>query len=74
MTYPKNKDAAEDEAELQEDATEVLAGKHTCHSSDIAFDVPHSTLYYRVKYGKKPQNQAHEDDQDLTHVEEKELV
>src|SRR5271169_1719924 len=74
MTRPKNPDAAENEAKLQEAAAEVLAGKHTCHSAAIAFDVRRSTLYDRVKYGKKPRNQAHEDDQNLTHVEEKELV
>jgi hypothetical protein len=67
-------DAAENEAKLQEAAAEVLDGKHTCHSAAIAFDVRRSTLYDRVKYGKKPRNQAHEDDQNLTHVEEKELV
>src|SRR5271169_5832223 len=58
MTRPKNPDTAENEAKLQE----------------AAFDVRRSTLYDRVKYGKKPRNQAHEDDQNLTHAEEKELV
>jgi len=40
----------------------------------IAFDVPGSTFYDRVKYRKKARNQAHEDTQNLTHAEETELV
>ena len=74
MTRPKNKEAAENEVKLQEAIAAVLAGKHTCHSAAIAFNVRRSTLYDRVKYGKKSRNQAHEDDQNLTHAEEKELV
>lgn len=74
MTRPKNEAAAENEAKLQEAVAAVLDNKHTCHSAAIAFDVPRSTLYDRVKYGKKPRNQAHEDDQNLTHAEEAELV
>jgi hypothetical protein len=74
MTRPKNKQAAENEVKLQEAIAAVLAGKHTCHSGALAFNVRRSTLYDRVKYGKKPRNQAHEADQNLTHTEEKELV
>src|SRR5439155_11768894 len=54
--------------------TAVLNKEHTCHSAAIAFNVPRRTLYYRVKENRKPRNQAHERDQNLTHAEEKELV
>lgn len=74
MTRPKNPDAAEKEARLQEAITAVRKGEHTCHSASIAFDVVRRTLYGRVKENRKPYNQAHERDQNLTHVEEKELV
>src|SRR5271170_6891724 len=74
MTHPKNKAAAENEVKLQEAIAAVRTGKYTCHKAAIVFNVRRSTLYDRVKYGKKPRNQAHEDDQNLTHVEEKELV
>jgi DDE superfamily endonuclease/Tc5 transposase DNA-binding domain len=74
MTRPKNKADGVNEARLQKAIAEVLDGKHTCYSAHIAFDVPCSTLYDRVKYGKKARNQAHEDAQNLTHAEEAELV
>ena len=56
MMCPKNKAAAANEARLQEAIMAVLDGKHTCYSAHIAFDVPRSTLYDRVKYGKKARN------------------
>jgi hypothetical protein len=71
MTRPKNPNAAEKEARLQEAITLVLNGEHTCHSAAIAFNVPRRTLYDRVNGNKKPRNQAHERDQNLTHAEEK---
>lgn len=74
MTRRKNKADAEKEAKLQEAVATVLDNKHTCHSAAIAFNVPRSTIYDRVKYEKKPRNQAHENDQNLTHAEEAELV
>jgi DDE superfamily endonuclease/Tc5 transposase DNA-binding domain/helix-turn-helix, Psq domain len=74
MTCPNNPNAAEKEARLQEAIAAVLNDKHTCHSAAIVFNVPRRTLYDRVKGNKKPRNQAHELDQNLTHAEEKELV
>jgi DDE superfamily endonuclease/Tc5 transposase DNA-binding domain/helix-turn-helix, Psq domain len=74
MTRPNNPNAAEKEARLQEAIAAVLNDKHTCHSAAIVFNVPRRTLYDRVKGNKKPRNQAHEPDQNLTHAEEKELV
>lgn len=74
MTRPKNKAAAENEAILQQAIAAVLNDEHTCHSAAIAFTVPRSTLYDRVKYGRKARNQAQEDNQHLTHTEEAELV
>src|SRR5271170_8313163 len=74
MTRPKNSNATEKEAQLQEAITAVLNDEHTCHSAAIIFNVPRRTLYDRVKGNKKPRNQAHELDQNLTHTEEKELV
>ena len=74
MTRPKNPDAAEKEARLQEAITAVQKAEHTCHSAHIAFDIPHHTLYSHVKENRKLHNLAHKKDQILTHVEEKELV
>ena len=74
MTRPKNPDAVEKEARLQEAIIVIQKDEHTCHSTHIAFDVPHHTLYGHVKENRKPHNLAHEKDQILTHVEEKELV
>ena len=73
MTHPTNKEQAEKEAKLQEAVASVLNKQHTCHSAALAFNVPHQTLYDRVK-GKMPRNKAHEADQILSHAEEKELV
>ena len=74
MTRPKDQAAAEKEARLQEAIAAVKAKEHTCYSAAKAFNVPPRTLYDRVNGGKKPRNQAHERDQNLTHAEEKELV
>ena len=74
MTRPKDKLAAEKEANLQLAIAAVLNHEHTCHSAAIAFDVPRRTLYNRVNGNMKPRNQAHERDQNLTHAEETELV
>src|SRR5271154_6877918 len=74
MTRPKDQAAAEKEARLQEAIAAVKAKQHTCYSAAKAFNVPPRTLYDRVNRGKKPCNQAHEHDQNLTHAEEKELV
>ena len=74
MTRPRDIKAAEREAQLQEAIAAVQNKEHTCHSAAIAFNVPRRTLYHRVKGNKKPRNQAHEQAQNLTHAEEKELV
>ena len=74
MTRAKNPDTADKEARLQEAITAVQNKEHTCHSAAIAFNVPCRTLYGRVNENRKACNQAHESDQVLTHVEEKELV
>src|SRR5271168_4352231 len=74
MTRPKDPDAAEKEARLQEAITTVLNHEHTCHSAHLAFNVPRRTLYARVHENVKPHNQAHEKDQNLTYAEEKLLV
>jgi helix-turn-helix, Psq domain len=74
MTRPKNPNAAEKEARIREAITAVLNDEYTCHSAAIAFNVPRRTLYDCVKGNKKPRNQAHERDQNLTYAEEKELV
>jgi hypothetical protein len=44
------------------------------YSAAIVYNVPRRTLYDRVRGNKKPRNQAHERDQNLTPTEEKELV
>ena len=74
MTRAKNPDTADKEARLQEAITTVQNKEHTCHSTTITFNVPRRTLYDRVNENRKACNQAHESDQVLTHVEEKELV
>ena len=74
MTRPKNPEAAEREARLQEAITAVLNNEYTCHTAATVFNVPRRTLYDRVKGNKKPRNQAHEPNQNLTHMEERELV
>jgi helix-turn-helix, Psq domain len=74
MTRPKNPEATDKEAQLQEATTAVLNKEHTCHSAAVAFNVPHQTLYYSVKGTRKACNQGHEHNQILTCVEEKELV
>src|SRR5271169_6401794 len=73
MTCPKNQEAIEKEARLQEAMAAVLAKKHTAASAALAFNVPCSTLYDRLD-GKPPRNKAHETEQLLSHAEEKELV
>ena len=47
---------------------------YKCHTTVIVFDVPRRTLYDHVKENKKARNPAHERYQNLTHVEEKELI
>ena len=74
MTRCKNPEAAEKEAHLQEAITAVLNGDFNGYQAARHFNVPKRTLYDRVKLGKKPRNQAHECDQNLTIAEEKELV
>jgi len=74
MTRPKNQAAAEQEARLQEAIAAVKNNQYTCYAAAKVFNVPPRTLYDRVNGGKKPRNQAHECDQNLTHDEEKELV
>jgi len=74
MTRPKNPDAIEKEARLQEAISSILRKRHTCHTAALAFNVPRRTLYDRVRGGRKFRRQAHEHDQILTHAEEKELV
>ena len=74
MTRPKNPATTENESRLQEAITVVKRKQHTCYSAAKVFGVPPRTLYDRVNDGKKSYNQAHEHDQNLTHVEEKELV
>jgi hypothetical protein len=44
MTRPKNPNAAEKEARIQEAITAVLNDEYTCHSAAIAFNAP-SELY-----------------------------
>jgi hypothetical protein len=74
MTRAKNPLAVEKEARLQEASAAVAKGEHTCYSAAATFHVPYRTLYNRVKLGTKPRNLAHEDEQILTAMEEKELV
>ena len=74
MTRPKNKLAAEKEAQLQLAIAAISNREHTCHSAAIAFDVPHRILYNHITGNMKSHNQAHESDQNLTHAEEKELI
>jgi hypothetical protein len=74
MTRPKNPAAAENESRLQKAIAAVKRKEHRCYSAAKVFGVPPRTLYDRVNGGKKPRNQAHKCDQNLTHAEEKELV
>ena len=74
MTRAKNPPAAEKDAHLQEAVAAVAKKEHTCYSAAATFNVPYRTLYNRVKLGTKPRNLAHEDEQILTAMEEKELV
>ena len=74
MTCPKNPEAVQKEARLQEAIAAVKRGEHTCHSAAPAFGVRRRTLYGRVNENRKPRNQAQENNQILTHAEEKELV
>ena len=71
MTCPKDQTATEKEVQLQEAIATVKNEQHMCYSAAKAFNVPPRTLYDRVNGGKKPHNQAHEHDQNLTHMEEK---
>ena len=74
MTRPKNPEAIEQEARIQEAIIAIKNKQHTAHTAAIAFNVPRRTLYRRVKENTKPRNLAHERDQILTHAEERELV
>ena len=74
MTRAKNPLAAEKEAHLQEAVAAVAKKEHICYSAAATFNVPYRTLYNRIKLGTKPRNLAHEDEQILTAMEEKELV
>jgi hypothetical protein len=73
MTRPKNQEAIEKEARLQEAMAAVLAKKHNASSNAHAFNIPNQILYDRLD-GKSPRNKAHETEQLLSHVEEKELI
>lgn len=74
MTRPKDVTTAEKEARMQEAIAAVNNKECTCYTAAKRFNVPPRTLYDRVNGGKKPRNQAHEQDQILIHAEEKELV
>jgi transposase len=59
---------------MQEAIAAVEKKGCTYYTAAKRFNVAHRTVYDRVNGGKKPRNQAHEQDQILTHAEEKELV
>ena len=63
----------EKEARLQEAVAAVNAKEHTITSAVRAFNVPRQILYDRIN-GKPPCNKAHETEQLLSHMEEKELL
>ena len=64
---------AEKEPKLQAAITSVKDGKKTAAAAIRDFNIPRKTFYRRVA-GIPPRNKAHENDQHLTHAEEKELV
>ena len=74
MTRRKNTESVAVEARIQE-AIQALKknSKYKLRTAAKDFDVPRSTLKDRF-HGKKPRNKAHEDDMNLTHHEETELV
>ena len=73
MTRRKNPKAAENEARLQEALAAVRSGQCNAPTASTVFNVPRRTLYDRLE-GKLPCRLAQENQQVLTHAEEKELV
>ena len=74
MTRRMDDGAIEKEAQMQIAITAVKNTEYTAHTAAIIFGVSHHTFYARIKENTKPRNLAHEDNQNLTHAEEKELV
>ena len=73
MTCPKNPKTAENEVRLQEALRAVHSGQYTCYTASQTFNVPRQTLYDSMK-GKLPRAISQEQQQVLSHAEEKELV
>jgi hypothetical protein len=71
MTRAKDQAVGEKEARLQEAIIAVLNGEYMCYSAATAFNVLCRTLYDHVQGGKNPRNLAHENEQILSHAEEK---
>jgi hypothetical protein len=74
MTRKKNVESVNQEKRIQQALEEYRLGHFLSYrAAGQAFNVPHNTLADRAK-GKKPRNQAHEDQQILSSEEEMELV
>jgi helix-turn-helix, Psq domain len=75
MTRPKNVDSVELEERLTGALKDYKAGRFKSYRAAArAWNVPKTTLNIERAKGRKPRNQAHEDEQILTAAEEKELA
>ena len=73
MTRHTNPDSVEKEARLQQAIAAYRNKEKTASGAIRDFNVPHRTFYKRLG-GIPPRNLAHEKEQLLTHIQERELV
>ena len=73
MTRPRNTKSAEKEARVQAALKAVRNKEKTASEAIRAFNVPRQSFYDRYN-GKLPRHLAHEKDQLLSHIQERELV
>jgi DNA invertase Pin-like site-specific DNA recombinase len=73
MTHPQNSTSAEKEARVQAAIRAVQNKEKTASQAIRDFDIPRQTYYDRLN-GKLPRHLAHEKDQLLSHIQERELV
>jgi hypothetical protein len=73
MTRPRNTKSAEKETRVQAALKAVRNKEKTASEAIRAFNVPRQSFYDRYN-GKLPRHLAHEKDQLLSHIQERELV
>ena len=73
MTHHTNPNTVKKEAQLQQAIAAYQNKEKTASDTIHDFNVPHQTFFSRLG-GIAPHNLAHEKEQLLTHIQERELV